>query len=220
MTREKVKEYLTTEITLASLSASQVSQRVDRAIDIGLDELWGAWAWRFKQRNTTLVITEVGQDSYELPEDFGGMKGIRENETTAGEKLAFREKDEFDRLFPKQSHFQDGIPIEYTVFQEGNEWRIALVPRPDPVMNLPYSYFLENPGDTDSVPSKGTPALLACCVKWLYALGSEARQRADIACTVQIEALKKIDRVHFGKIHHLFQVEERPVRRLPWVDSF
>lgn len=188
--------YATNLLSLEKIEPSDRDGYIGSAIKLAMVTLWSAWDWSFKFKDTTLSIT-TSVESYDLPDDFAGIRTIRERTTTSGARLFYLPKEEFDRLIPNQTVIAEGTPQYFTIFRdnENDIWKISFFPRPGSAMTLYIDYATVSLSNIDTLPEVAEPAFWACFKNELYPASHVGKNTAMIEKRTEIEELKKHDKV-------------------------
>lgn len=217
MTRATLKEYLRTEAVLSGVDPADVEDRVNTAIDIGLEDFWGSWDWYFKTKEATFTVTTTA-DNYALPDDFGGLIQMVEQASSNGGELVYKDKEEFDRLVPLPSSESSDTPTIFTVYQDDDSWRVAFFPRPNTTMNFNLYYVMDNPASVDTIPKQFTGGLVITCAKYIPRLDSPKGLLLEQREELIHNKLKRMNKRNRKPISTLVN-QNATVRRLPeWAD--
>ena len=75
MTDAQLKKHLQALLQASHLDDPEADAHVDRAVEMGISEFWGAYPWTFKAVEDSMTLT-ASQDQYDLPDDFESIKSI------------------------------------------------------------------------------------------------------------------------------------------------
>lgn len=217
MTREQLKSYLKTEAIASNFDANSIEDRVDQAVNFGLEEFWGAWNWYFKMKEVTFSVTTV-ETSYEAPKDFGGLIKIVDQGTSQGGDMDYLSKEEFDRRYPKPAAQSSGIPFAVTCFKDDGVWKLQFYPRPTS-RDFNLVYEIDTAFAIETIPNNFTSGLLISCAKWIPMLSSQSGLVLEQRTEIIYRRLKLQNTTH-KKPFNALALQGVTMTRLPvWADT-
>lgn len=194
--RDRFVDLLATE----KIEFADPVQHVDRAINLGLADFWGAHPWSFKQYEYSLTCS--GEETDELPDEFESFRSVREEERNLGGKPFFVNKEDFDAAIPKVSWHAQGIPQMYTAYKDAdkNKWYVKWYPQPEGGEVMYLSLYMDTPDDVSRVPNRFTAALDAHIAKFVYPFGTPGFINARTVAEGELKKAKYRDKLNQSKM--------------------
>lgn len=215
-TNEDYIRYFTNVVRAAKIELDSVQEYVSDAVNSGRNRFWGANNWTFKQRVATLSL-DTSAESYDLPQDFQGMKTLREQNSNSGLRLKYFPREEFDRMVPKLSAFQTGYPQIYTIFgATSGQRKIRFYPQPT-AQDLDMLYYCLAPTDTSAIPDSHQSGVKAAIAVDIYLPGMRGFESAYNEFIAEIKRLQIVDKSDMSDYTKYQDDTDRTITEtLPW----
>jgi hypothetical protein len=201
LSREEYKKRFAALCAAEKIDVPNISEHVDRAINLGLSDFWGAHPWSFKQYEYSLSCA-ISAETYELPDKFESFRIAREEETNLGSRLIYKTKEQFDALVPKLSWHATDTPQMYTAYKDADKdkWYVRFWPQPAGGETIPLSLYMDTPDDVSRVPNRFHSTLDACIARHVYPYGHPGFMGVEAAAELRLKKAKYRDKVNQSKM--------------------
>ena len=188
-------DYFSGLLEADAIKVPNIAKHVELAIQAGLDEFWGANNWYFKAEECEFAITDIGEESYELPDRFDGVGTVRERASGTGLRLRYFPREEFFRLVPDATAYGTSNVQAFTVYREAdddNKLMIAFFPRPSSAQTFYITGYRKPPAKESValVPERFQGGLLAFIAKHVYPFGHKGRLTASALAAQELKRLE------------------------------
>ena len=175
------------------LEEDDLGAHVEFVIQTGLAAFWAAHGWTWTTRPYELVC-EAEAESYLLPNDFAGVRTLREKASSYGGSILFVNKERFDCEVPKPTALTAGNSKVATVFfdRAKKRWYFQAYPVPDAGMSI-YIEMYTTTGSVEVVPDSMLDGLMDSCERIMYKAGSRERYFAKQNYNLTLKRLKRED---------------------------
>lgn len=171
---------------------------VGDAVDLAGPLVWNAFAWQFRRKEKTLILT-TGQEYVNLPSDFGAFLAIRyRNGTTDGWKLRYYAEDSYELFYPNPSAISGDEPrsVKIVYDRSSGKWRAYFTPVPDSNYSTTLIYSIAW-GDHSRFKEGFEKLLMVGAWLFVHVPGTAAWQGADIAYKkTRRDIIAEIDPAH------------------------
>jgi hypothetical protein len=214
MTKERLAEDLAYLANQAKMNVDGLTEHINFCIENGLSDFWNCYGWSWRTRPYSLSITTEAEQ-YVLPDDFAGIRTVRQKTSTYGGEVVYMAKEQFDREYPKATDYTSGYPqLCTTYYDKDNEaWYIKFMRVPE-VGTTVYIDMYTTTSAIEDVPDGFESGLMASVEKYLYPLGSAERFSAQKNYREEVSRLKATDSPFRGHLTQMLQPPRQIVE--PW----
>ena len=201
MTYDQLQQYLADIMEADKLDKATDVDFIKRAISLGMKTFWGRTNWYFKNVEYTLTIpADNDAETFDLPDIFESLRVMKEETSTAGGKVIFRTKEQFEREMPKLSNHSQGTPRIGTIYKEYNndKWKIKFWPQPSGGEEIKISMYITTPTNLAQIPDRFWDILVADCVKHCYPYAHTGRSQAEQIAEYHYRRLLSANKVSMG----------------------
>jgi len=223
LTYGEIKSSLTQQAAVSGIKDGDgvdIDKLVEGAISVGLLEFWKSREWSFRKRSYTLSITSA-TETYDLPEDFGGIITIREKASLNGMSIRFYLYEEFCERFPHPNGDPAGYPQFFTVYRDradNHKWKARFYPMPEAGMSLYLDYLSDTVTSVSEVPNDYSPGLIEVCLKYLLPPGSTVRWSQENHIEQILDRLFREDAAFHGAQYRFGDDTDQAIGRYrPWM---
>jgi len=209
MTAAALKEDLQYLAKQGGLTDPGLDKHISFCTNTGLGDFWNSYPWSWASRPHELSITSKLED-YVLPNDFAGVRTVREKSSAHGGVITFKKKETFDREYPHTTSFNVGYPLIYTVYYDNKnqKWFMKFASIPENGYTI-YLDMYTTKSTIESVPPGAESGLYASIEKYLYKLGTAARQAAQQYYLTETKRLQRADGPFKGHISEVLRADIR-----------
>ena len=204
-TREEYKTYYAGLLAASNIDVGvNKDSYVNGAIDAGIKQFWGANNWTFKEAYDPLVLGSSAE-SYDVPDDFEGIKSARETTSNRGLRLRYIPKEKYDSILPKLSTITATNPVYWTMYTDGSSKRkkIQFLPQ-STAQTIEIIYLRTTPEEPTQIPDKFQSGLMAA-IAWHIYPHTEARlrQQAYDDFIKELKRLQVIDKYDMSEYNEM-----------------
>lgn len=212
MTKGNLKKDLLYLARQTDMAEDDLDAHVEFCIERGLNSFWNAHGWTWSTRPYSLSISSEAA-AYELPEDFRGIRAVREKDSSYGGAIIYVPKERFDREYPYPTASTSGRPRVCTVYYDREEALnyIQFFPVPESGDTI-YIEMYTTVGNVDSVPHGFESGLMADVERFLYKLGTPARFSAQQSFDTELRRMIRLDGPFKGKLIEIITGSVGPTR--------
>lgn len=214
MTHADLKKDLLFLAKQNGMNEDGLDDHVDFAIDRGTNLFWCANGWSWSTREYELDVSSE-TDEYELPDDFRGIRSVRQQETTYGGSVVYLTPEEFDELFPHPAGYTSGVPLYCTIrYDRDDKVTYIKFARPPESGSTIIIDMYTTKGEVSGVPDGYEGGLIAAIEMFLHKVGSRERLAAKAAFEDEVIRLMPLDSGFQGDISQILQ--PKPIRVNDW----
>jgi hypothetical protein len=105
MTRDQLKKYFLFKAKASSFPTEDLDEHIEQAVEIGIQEVWNANYWRFRQQKLTISTTENVQadGSIEIGQNLSGVGVVWFGDSQNAGQLEYKTFEEYNTIFPEDN---------------------------------------------------------------------------------------------------------------------